>query len=124
MVAFVAWSSLFAAPPLLCLSLLFEGPAALAQGLQAADIWTWGAVVWQALGNSLFGYAAWGWLLARHPAALVTPMALLVPVFGLGTSYLWLGETLPIWKISATLLVLAGLALNLFWPLLAARLRR
>jgi O-acetylserine/cysteine efflux transporter len=86
-----------------------------------ADLGTWGAVIWQAVGNSLFGYAAWAWLLARHPAALVTPLALLVPVFGLATSFLWLGEPMPGWKIIADGLVMAGLALNLFWPMFANR---
>ncbi|MFZ3184655.1 MAG: EamA family transporter, partial [Pseudomonas sp.] len=79
MVAYVVWSSLFAAPPLLVLSLLTEGWPAISAGLLAADRFTWLAVGWQAWGNSLFGYAAWAWLLARHPAATVTPMALLVP---------------------------------------------
>jgi O-acetylserine/cysteine efflux transporter len=121
MVAYVGWSSLFAAPPLLLLSLVFEGPHAISRGLMEADLGTWGAVIWQAVGNSLFGYAAWAWLLARHPAALVTPMALLVPVFGLATSFLWLGEPMPEWKIIAAGLVMAGLALNLFWPIFANR---
>ena len=116
MLGVVVWSSLFALPPLLLLSLLFEGPTRMAQGLAAADAAVWAAVVWQAVGNTLFGYAAWGWLLARHPAATITPLALLVPVFGMGASALLLGEGLPAWKLGAALLVLAGLALNLLMP--------
>ena len=116
MLGVVVWSSLFALPPLLALSLVFEGPARMAQGLTAADAAVWAAVVWQALGNTLFGYAAWGWLLSRHPAATVAPMALLVPVFGMAASALILAEGLPGWKLAAAALVLAGLALNLFWP--------
>ena len=116
MLGVVVWSSLFALPPLLALSLVFEGPARMAQGLAAADAAVWAAVVWQALGNTLFGYAAWGWLLSRHPAATVAPIALLVPVFGMAASALILAEGLPGWKLAAAALVLAGLALNLFWP--------
>jgi O-acetylserine/cysteine efflux transporter len=116
MLGVVVWSSVFALPPLLLLSLLAEGPARMAQGLAAADTGVWAAVVWQAVGNSLFGYAAWGWLMARHPAATVAPMALLVPVFGMGASALLLGEGLPAWKLGAAALVLSGLALNLFGP--------
>ena len=116
MLSYVAWSSLFAAPSLLAFSLAVEGPQAILQGVQEATMGTWGAVIWQALGNSLFGYAAWGWLLARHPAATITPMALLVPVFGFTTSALWLGEPLPIWKLAAAALVMAGLTLNLLAP--------
>lgn len=121
MFAFVVWSSVFALPPLVALSLVFEGPARVAQALAAADAGAWAAVLWQSVGNTLFGYAAWGWLLARHPAAAVSPMALLVPVFGMGSAALVLGEPLPAWKLGAAALVMAGLALNLFGPRLAPR---
>lgn len=116
MVAYVVWSSLFAVPPLFILSLWVEGWDALAAGVQGADLGAWAAVAWQAWGNSIFGYAAWGWLLARYSAATITPMALLVPVFGMASSAWWLGEPLPLWKLGAAALVLTGLALNLLWP--------
>ena len=122
MLAYVVWSSAFAVPPLIALSLVFEGWDAMSAALRAADAGTWAAVAWQAWGNSLFGYAAWGWLLARHPAATVAPMALLVPVFGMGGAALWLDESLPPWKLIAAALVMAGLALNLLWPHLRAAL--
>ncbi len=121
MLAYVVWASLFSVPPLLALSLIFDGWPAIQHGLTHARAITWAAVVWQAVGNTLFGYAAWGWLLARHPAAAVTPMALLVPVFGMGASALVLSEPLPPWKLAAMTLVMGGLALNLFWPLVAQR---
>jgi O-acetylserine/cysteine efflux transporter len=124
MLGFMVWSSLFAVPPLLALSLWLEGPAAMMQGVSAAGVGTWAAVLWQSVGNTLFGYGAWAWLLARHPAATVSPMALLVPVFGMGASALVLGEGLPGWKLIAAALVIGGLALNLLWPRLATVLAR
>jgi O-acetylserine/cysteine efflux transporter len=123
MLGYVVWSSAFAVPPLLALSWAFEGSDAIVAGLRAADAATWGAVLWQSVGNTLFGYAAWAWLLARHPAATVAPMALLVPVFGMTASAWWLGEALPAWKLAAAALVIGGLALNLLGPRLLARLR-
>lgn len=116
MLGFMVWSSLFAVPPLALLSWLIEGPQAIAQGLAAAGPGVWAAVLWQSIGNTLFGYGAWAWLLARHPAATITPMALLVPVFGMGASALMLAEPLPAWKLAAAALVLIGLALNILWP--------
>ena len=121
MLAYVVWSCLFALPPLLALSLLVEGWPAIESGLRAATPATWAAVLWQSLGNTLFGYAVWGWLLARHPAATITPMALLVPVFGMSASALLLAEPLPAWKLQAAGLVMAGLALNILWPRWQAR---
>jgi O-acetylserine/cysteine efflux transporter len=115
MLAYVVWAALFSIPPLLILSLLLEGPAAIAAGVAQAGPITWAAVLWQSIGNTMFGYACWAWLLSRYPAATVAPMSLLVPVFGFAASALILGEPLPLWKIGATLLIMAGLAVNLLW---------
>jgi O-acetylserine/cysteine efflux transporter len=122
MLAYVVWASAFAIPPLFALSLAVEGWDAAVAGVRDADLGTWAAVAWQSWANTLFGYAAWGWLLARHPAATITPMALLVPVFGIGAAALLLGEALPAWKLAAAALVICGLALNLLWPRLRAAL--
>jgi O-acetylserine/cysteine efflux transporter len=123
MLAYVVWSSAFAVPVLLLASLVVEGPQLMADGLRRADATVWAAVAWQAAGNALFGYAAWGWLLARHPAASIVPTALLVPVFGLAASWWWLDEPLPPWKWAAAALVIAGLGLNLLAPRLSRVLR-
>jgi O-acetylserine/cysteine efflux transporter len=122
MLGFVVWASLFSVPPLAAMSLVFEGWPAIRQGLLAADAITWAAVAWQSVGNTLFGYAVWGWLLSRHPAATIAPMSLLVPVFGMAGSALVLGEALPAWKLAAAGLVMAGLAVNVFWPGVRGRL--
>jgi O-acetylserine/cysteine efflux transporter len=116
MLAYVVWSSAYAVPPLFALSWALEGWDAMRSGLLGAGVVTWCAVAWQSIGNTLFGYAAWGWLMARYPAATITPMALLVPVFGMGASALLLGESLPFWKLGAAALVMGGLAVNLLWP--------
>ncbi|MES2032996.1 MAG: EamA family transporter [Pseudomonadota bacterium] len=121
MLAYVVWASLFSVPPLLALSFVFEGWPAIRHGVMAADAATWAAVIWQSVGNTLFGYAVWGWLLARHPAATIAPMSLLVPVFGMAASALWLGESLPGWKLAAAGLVMTGLAVNVLWPRLRGR---
>ncbi|HEX4634979.1 MAG TPA: EamA family transporter [Rhizomicrobium sp.] len=115
MLAYVVWAAMFSVPPLLLLSLLTEGPAAITQGIRNAGLSTWAAVLWQSAGNTMFGYACWAWLLSRYPAATVAPVSLLVPIFGFASSAILLGEPLPAWKIGATLLILAGLAVNLLW---------
>lgn len=120
MLAYVVWASLFSVPPLLALSLILEGLPAIEHGLANADAMTWAAVLYQSAGNSLFGYACWAWLLARHPAATVAPFSLLVPVVGMSTSAWLMAEPLQSWKLLAAALVISGLALNVAWP----RLRR
>lgn len=116
MLSYVVWSSAFAIPPLFALTFFLEGPEAILAGLHRADALTWLAVIWQSVGNALFGYGAWGWMLARYPAATIAPMAMLVPVFGMGSSWLLLGESMPAWKLEGAGLVMAGLALNVLWP--------
>ncbi len=122
MLAYVVWSSIFAVPPLLGLALLTEGWPSISAGIASADTKTWAAVLWQSVGNTMFGYAAWGWLLAQHPAASVAPLALLVPVFGMGASALVMGESLQPWKLAAFALVMAGLTIGLLWPRFSRRM--
>jgi O-acetylserine/cysteine efflux transporter len=124
MLAYVAWSSLFAAPPLFALSLLFEGWPRIAASVTHADWEAWAALIWQSAGNSIFGYGTWGWLLARYPAASVSPFSLGAPIFGMAAAALWLGEPMPPWKWYAAALVLAGLAISVLWPRWQVRLRR
>jgi O-acetylserine/cysteine efflux transporter len=112
---FMVWSSLFATPPLVVISLLSEGGAGhLLQAMALASPAAWACVLWQALGNTLFGYGSWNWLLARHDAATITPTALLVPVFGMAASAWAFAEPLPGWKLGAATLVMLGLVLNLW----------
>lgn len=124
MLAYVVWSSVFAVPPLLVFALLLEGPTRMMEGIRAADATTWGAVLWQSVGNTMFGYAAWGWLLNRHPAATVAPMALMVPIFGMGASALLLGEPMQPWKLTAFALVMGGLSIGMLWPRIKQGLTR
>jgi O-acetylserine/cysteine efflux transporter len=117
MLAYVVWASLYAIPPLVLMALVFEGGwPVVSQSLIHAPIGAWLGVLWQSWGNTLFGYGAWAWLLSKHPAAVVAPAPLLVPIFGMGASAYFLAESLPPWKIEAAGLVITGLMVNLFWP--------
>jgi O-acetylserine/cysteine efflux transporter len=113
-IAFIAWSALFAIPPLALMSLSLEGWPAIQQGLTQAGAISWSVVLWQTIGNTLIGYGLWNMLLNEYSAALVTPWALLVPVFGMLASALALDEPMPWWKWLAALLIMAGLIINLY----------
>ena len=125
MLAYVVWASVYAIPPLLALAFIFEGGwATLSASIVNAPIGAWLGVLWQSWGNTLFGYGAWAWLLSKHPAAVVAPAPLLVPIFGMGAAAFFLGESLPLWKIMAAGLVITGLMVNLFWPSVRNRLAK
>ena len=119
MTGFTVWSSLAAPLPLFGLSLMIEGRAGFASLLSP----TWslvGVIAYLAYLATLFGYATWAKLLSRHPAAEVTPFALLVPVFGMASSAIVFGERASAVEWMGAGLVLAGLSWNVFGP----RLRR
>lgn len=125
MLSYVVWASGFAIPPLFVMSYLFEGGwSHMSSSLAMAPVGAWAGVLWQSWANTLFGYGAWAWLLSKHPAAVVAPAPLLVPIFGMGAAAYFLAEPLPPWKIEAAGLVIAGLIVNLFWPSIELKLKR
>lgn len=125
MLAYVVWASVFSLPPLFLISWIFEGGwEQMSTSISSAPMSAWAGVFWQSWGNTVFGYAAWAWLLSKHPAAVVAPAPLLVPIFGMGASVYFLSEPLPLWKILAAGLVIAGLIVNLFWPNLEKYFRK
>jgi len=120
--ALVVWGGLVVPVPMALASLVFEGAPAIAHSLTHAGLSAWLGFAYTVYLSTLVAYSAWSWLLARHAASAVTPFTLLVPICGMLTSALWLGEALPIWKFQAAALVLAGLALNVFGPRLTGRI--
>ncbi len=121
--ALVVWGSLVVPIPMAMASLVFEGPALIAQSLTHIGGLTVLSVAFIVYGSTLVAYSLWSWLLSRHPASTIAPFTLLVPVFGMLSAAVLLGEPLPAWKLEAAALVIAGLALNLFGPrIMATRL--
>jgi O-acetylserine/cysteine efflux transporter len=123
MFALVVWSSLAPLLPLAAISYLFEGGTAGFQAVAAMSVKAWACVLVMAWGATLFGYGTWNALMHRYPTALIQPFALLVPVTGLASGALFLDETLAPLQAAGVLLVFAGLAVNVYGPRLAARLR-
>ena len=125
MLGYVVWASAFAIPPLFAISFFFEGDwDHMSTSISSAPLEAWAGVLWQSWANTIFGYAAWAWLLSKHPAAVVAPAPLLVPIFGMGAAAYFLAEPLPLWKILAAGLVITGLVINLFWPNIERGLKR
>lgn len=112
--SFTVWGALAAPVPLLALSLLVEGPPAVLAAL-AGFSWSDAALIaFLAYPATLLGGAIWSWLLGRHPATVVAPFTLLVPITGLMSGYLVLGETITGVEIAGGLLVIAGLVVTLW----------
>jgi O-acetylserine/cysteine efflux transporter len=86
------WSATVVPVPLLALSLLLDGPSAMAQGV--------GAFGWQAALSSVYtaglasllGYGIFNTLLSRNPSASVVPWVLLAPVVAMASAWALLGQ--------------------------------
>jgi O-acetylserine/cysteine efflux transporter len=109
--ALTVWMSLVPPLPLLALSAAVEGPERMLGALAATGARAVGVLVYIAAVSTVVGYSLWNYLLRTHSATVVTPFALLVPVFGFASAALFLGERLPPSTLAASALVFAGLAL-------------
>jgi len=107
--AFVVWSGLVAVLPFATLSYGFD-PEAMRWQWTAARWSSWLAVAYLGWVATLLGYSLWTGLLKRHPANRVAPFSLGVPVVGLATGTLVLGEAVTPWQWAGIALVVAALA--------------
>ena len=112
--AFVVWASLVPPIPLLILSVLIEGPTAIATALQSFRLETFAAMAYLAWASTLFGYSVWNFLMSRYPVNRIAPFSLLVPLVGLTTGWLAFGETLKPVHFAGGALLMLGLVVNLF----------
>jgi O-acetylserine/cysteine efflux transporter len=116
MYALVVWSSLIPPLPLAALAWIFEGGAQAAHAVATMSATAWACVAIMAYGATLFGFGSWNALLHRYPTALISPFALLIPVTGLASGAIFLGESLTPLQALGGALVFAGLAVNVFGP--------
>jgi O-acetylserine/cysteine efflux transporter len=107
----VVWSSLAAPLPLAAMSFLMEGGTSPLSDLVNAGVLAWASIAFIVVGATLWGFATWNGLLRRYTAAAVTPFALLVPIAGLGSAAVLLGEQLTLTEVAAGITILLGLGL-------------
>jgi O-acetylserine/cysteine efflux transporter len=119
----VVWSSLVPPVPFLLLSLWLEGGS---RDLEAMRNFSWqscAAVAYLAIAATMLGYGLWSRLLARYPANVVAPFSLLVPLVALVVTILLLGEHLTWLQSAGSVLLLAGLLVNVFGDRLLSLVR-
>jgi len=124
MFSLVVWSSLVPPIPLALLSWVFEGGASAWDAVAAAGVLTWSCILFLAWGATLFGFASWARLLHRYPTGLIAPFALLIPVSGIVSGAIFLGESLVPLQAVGGALVFAGLAENVYGPRIRAWVSR
>jgi len=112
-VAFMVWISVIPIVPFIALSLLFDAPDTRWQWM-AAPLETWAAIAYLGWMATIVGYALWTGLLKRHPMNRVAPFSLGVPVVGITSGMLVLGDSINGWQWSGIALIVLALACVLF----------
>jgi len=112
MLSLMVWVSLVPPLPLLLVSLLTDGQDAV---LTAFSHISWigvAAVAYISWLTTIVGFGIWGSMIRRFGASAVAPFSLLVPVFGMSSSALVLGEHFGPVRIAGALLIVCGLLLT------------
>lgn len=113
-IGLVVWSSWLAMLPFFLTSYLVEGEEAIKQSLVNLNWLSVAVLFYLAIAASIIGYSLWSYLLTHYPAGQVAPLTLAVPIVGMVSAALLLGESMSnqqIWGIS---IVMAGLLVNTF----------
>ncbi|XLX39184.1 EamA family transporter [Ectopseudomonas mendocina] len=114
LVGLVVWGSLIPPLPFLALSLWLEGPELISQSLRTLSLDSLLVLAYLAFGATILGYGLWSRLLSRYPASQVAPFSLLVPVVGISSAALLLGERLGGLQMLGAALVMVGLLINVW----------
>ena len=110
------WMSVVPPVPLLLASWVVEGPVAGWDALRAAvtpaGVPGLLAVAYIAVLATVLGTGIWTTLMRRHPAGVVAPWSLLVPVVGMGSAALVLGERPSAVELVAAAVIVGGVLLG------------
>ena len=105
----MGWSSLLTVPQVMLMSRVFEN-GQLASLVSAAER-GWLALAYTIFIGGIAGFGLWFWLIARCSIDRVAPFGLLLPVFALISSVLFLGERMTPKLIVGGLLAISGVAI-------------
>ena len=111
MVGVVIWTSLVPPIPLFIMSLIKDSPQVVFSTLMNLSPMSIFAILYLAIGATIFGYGAWNVLLGKYEASKISPLSLMVPVTGLITARLILGEVMTPMQWAGGLVIIAGLVI-------------
>jgi O-acetylserine/cysteine efflux transporter len=110
--SFNVWGALAAPAPLLGLSLVTEGWPTIVKAITQFSWADAAMIAFLAYISTILAGAIWSWLLGKHPTSVVAPFTLLVPITGLLSGYLILGEMITPIEILGAVVVISGLVVT------------
>ena len=112
MMSLVVWGCFVACIPMFILSLAIEGPDNIAYSYQHLTATGVTSLLYIVFISTWIGYGVWNWLIGHYPVGMIVPFTLLVPVVGILSSVIFMGEPFELWKLISGLLVISGLYIN------------
>lgn len=116
----IVWSAWFAALPFFISSFFVDSPSVMWSNIVEINWSTLAILIYLTLVATLGGYGLWSYLMSRYSAGTVAPLSLGVPVVGLTSAAVVLGESISHQQWLGISVVLIGLLMNTF----GGRLRR
>ncbi|MCA5892851.1 EamA family transporter [Isoptericola sp. NEAU-Y5] len=106
------WMSVVPPLPMLALALAVEGPDRIGASLTSFDepgaVGALVGLAYTVLVGTVAGSGVWTWLMTRHPAGVVAPFSMLVPVVGMTAAWWVLGERVTLLEGAGAVLVVGG----------------
>jgi O-acetylserine/cysteine efflux transporter len=112
--SFMVWASLFPPIPLFFIAWLMQGAAPFENLQSSLDFTAVLSIVFQVYLATHFAYWGWNSLLKLYPVSTVAPLSLLIPVFGIGSSMLIIGEHISTPNLISIAIIIMGLAVGLY----------
>lgn len=106
----VAWAHVLGILPLLVLSYTFEGQHEIFDILAQLSWRSVGEIVFLGLISTFGGFGLWSYLMRKNSASAVAPFSLIIPISGMISTALLLGEEFGEIRMVGAGLVLVGLA--------------
>ena len=107
--ALTAWIGVFSGPQMIIGSFIIE--ESQLESLEQASWIGWGVILYLALVMTVLGYGIWYHVLSRNPVSKVMPVMLLLPVFTITSSMLFLGEQPTLTILTGGIVVIGGVFL-------------
>lgn len=112
--SFMVWANLFPPIPLFFIAWLMQGAAPFEHLQSSLDFTAVLSIVFQVYLATHFAYWGWNSLLKLYPVSTVAPLSLLIPVFGIGSSMLIIGEHISTPNLISIVIIIMGLAVGLY----------
>ena len=110
-IVITAWLGVLAGPQLILASQLIEGN--VVSNIRSADYQAWLIVLYLGLLMNVLGYSIWYYVLGIYPVNKILPIMLLLPVTGVVTAIMFLGERPDLKVFFGGIVILFGVGMIL-----------